>query len=217
MEYSHSKEGLWDSYHKSNNHYYLTGSSLMSILNLHKINIPVGLTIMEIGVGSGKCTKELHEMGNKIIGIDICNSALNKVKKFATVFLTKEMVKIKRNSVDIAICNLVFQHCDNDMAKFILKNSFNSIKIGGFLSCQFANIYNNSEWESYRKSSQITDKKGHPIKELLSNGIIFFRTPEEFTSLIEQSIGKDNCDIFKRRVKINHPFIDWHIFKIYKN
>jgi 2-polyprenyl-3-methyl-5-hydroxy-6-metoxy-1,4-benzoquinol methylase len=113
---------FWEEKHKNNDVYWISGTNCAHyILDLHKIprNIS-GLQILDIGIGNGNLSRFLYNNGNIINCCDISKNALDNVKHFAKTYLTNELEKIE--PVDIAICNLVFQHCNDNEVQRILND-----------------------------------------------------------------------------------------------
>jgi len=127
---------FWDNQHKKNDSYWLTGSTVEYILNLHRLKNVTNMKVLDLGIGLGYFTRSLYLMKNEVFACDISKDALNRVNDFAKTYLTNELKNIE--PVDLAICNLVFQHCnDTEITRII--NEVN-LKECGIFSFQFAFI-----------------------------------------------------------------------------
>jgi len=201
-----NKKDLWENIQKKNEILWLTRSKTKSVLRYHNITIEKNKekqkTIMEIGIGFGNTIKKLSKYYN-VIAVDISQIALNRVNKIAKTYLTEDLSLIKHNSVDWVLCHLVFQHCDDAMVKYLLKNVLNILKVDGFFSFQFADLPNKNVFfdENY--------------KYALENGIMHFRSLEKMKQIINDCGGKI--------ISISHPIIwpnsyniTWYIIKCNK-
>ncbi len=177
------KKELWEEIHKKNQLLWLTRSKSKSVLKYHDIVIDkkkknqLKKTIMEIGIGFGNSVNKLSKYYN-IVAVDISSIALNRVRLIADTYLTQDLPKIKNNSIDWGFSHLVFQHCDDEMVKFILRNVFEKIKTEGFFSFQFSELPN---------ENVIFDDN---YKFALNNDIMHFRSLEKMKQIINNCDGK---------------------------
>lgn len=170
-------KNFWEEKHQENDSWWLTGTPFFSLLNFHNILIEdiKDKKILEIGVGLGTCTKELSKFSKELYCCDISKEALDRVKDLSTdQFLTENLKTIP--PTDIAICHLVFQHCDDIEVERIL----NDVKLSndGIFSFQFAALKDN-----------ITTKS---MQTLIDQGCLFFRNLETIQDIVDRS----NKEIF---------------------
>lgn len=178
------KEIFWNNAHSNELNYWINSSNSNDILNYHNFNQNISdKLILDLGIGLGYLTEYLSK-NNKVISVDISDVALEKVKEFAyKTYNTSELSKIE--PVDLAICNLVFQHCDDEEVERIIREI--QLKDDGIFSFQFAFLRENEEPNDF-------------VKELIKNKTHYFRSFEK----IKEFVNK--CG--KKIVSISEP-IHW--------
>lgn len=190
-------DSFWEKNHIDNNGWWISSSiTAIDILNCHDIDINISnLKILDIGVGAGNLTKYLSK-NNTMISCDISNTALNNIKDYAKIYNTLELKNIE--PVDLAICNLVFQHCnDTEITRII--NEIN-LSDNGIFSFQFAFLRENEIPTNF-------------VKENIKNGTHYFRS----LSTIIDIINNSNKNIAKISEPINfygEENFSWYIIKI---
>lgn len=190
-------ESFWEINHKNNNDWWISSDITgINILNYHDIDINISnLKILDIGVGAGNLTIYLSK-NNTMISCDISNSALNNIKDYAKTYHTSELKNIE--PVDLAICNLVFQHCnDNEITRII--NDVNLTDTGIF-SFQFAFLRENEEPTNY-------------VKKNIENSTHFFRSLPTMIDIINKS-NKCLVNISKPIHFYGNENFSWYIIKI---
>jgi len=187
---------FWESQHGKKNPYWLTGSSFDLYCKHHQTDRPRNKTVLEVGVGQGHATREMART-NYIYAVDISQTALDALPQIGKRLLTPDMVKIPSDSVDFAICHLVFQHCEDDAVEFILKQSIRALKPSGrfYLQSGIAGALTT-------KHQDMTDK-----------GQLVWRSKEKLDKMIADVGGK----IVSNRVVKMTQDIDWQLLKITKN
>lgn len=179
------KEIFWNNAHSNQLEYYINSSNSNDILNYHNLNKNISdKLILDIGIGLGYLTEYLSK-NNKVISVDISDVALKKVKDFAyKTYNTSELSKIE--PVNLAICNLVFQHCDDEEIERIIREI--QLKDDGIFSFQFAFLRENEEPNDF-------------VKELIKNKTHYFRSLEKIKEFVEK------CG--KKIVSISEP-MHWY-------
>lgn len=179
------KEIFWNNAHSKKLYYWINSSNSNDILNYHNFNQNISdKLILDLGIGLGYLTEYLSK-NNKVISVDISDVALEKVKEFAyKTYNSSELSKIE--PVDLAICNLVFQHCDDEEIERIIREI--QLKDDGIFSFQFAFLRENEEPNDF-------------VKELIKNKTHYFRSLEK----IKEFVNK--CG--KKIVSISEP-IHWN-------
>lgn len=191
------KEDFWDLNHQNKDLYWLTGTELREIESRHEIdfNFLKGKDFLEIGTGVGGLSYAIPDGINHFC-CDISEHALNKVSNNVKLkFLSSEIKKIP--PVDVAVCHLVFQHCDNKEVFRIIEET--NLKNSGFMSIQFAFL---------------VDPSGVNILNEIEQNNLFFRSLEKFQSIVD----KTNKQIITTSPPIYFSgrlgFVGWHIARL---
>jgi len=199
---------FWNEQHKKNNIRWLTGSPTEEIFRYHKIesivNENTNLNVLDIGVGLGNMAKELCKKHN-VISVDISQDALEKVKNISKIYLTKDMVKIDSESIDLAICHLVFQHCDFNMVSFIIDQTIRCLKDTGIFTFQFADI------PSTKRLRSSVDY-GLSLNSSIKRGTHHFMSIEKIKNIISKYNG-DIIDISEPLCWAHADNIIWYFVK----
>lgn len=169
----------WDQKHEAQAIENLTNSSFDSTFKCLRINdkFKKGDVILEIGVGTGKCTKEMVDRGLKVAACDISSVALDNVKNFVTeVFSTPEEYPTEK--YDLVVLFNVAQHMANETLKKQIEHILRSLKVNGFCAMQLI------DGEADDRNVSVIDS---PIYCVMG-GVI--RKPKYVTDLIESARGK---------------------------
>lgn len=192
---------FWQEQHKTKNEYWLSGTNNAEyILDLHKIDRNINNNkILDIGVGMGHLSRYLHSKKNTMFCSDISQIALDNLNDIASTYLTSDLSRIE--PVDIAICNLVFQHCDDNEIQRILKDV--QLKDSGFFTFQFAFLREGEE-------------PNHKVKHLISIGTHHFRSLDKIKEMVKIAN--------KKIIEISEPIhyygdenFSWYIVKVGNN
>jgi 2-polyprenyl-3-methyl-5-hydroxy-6-metoxy-1,4-benzoquinol methylase len=192
---------FWEEKHKYNDVYWISGTNdAHYILDLHKISRNISeLTILDIGIGAGHLSRYLHNNKNNIICCDISKNALENVKSFAKTYLTNELNMAE--PVDLAICNLVFQHCNDNEVQRILNDV--NLKDTGYFTFQFAFLRDNEELKP-------------KVKKLINMGTHHFRSLDKIKEMVKNAN--------KKIIKVLEPIhyygeenFSWYIVKVANN
>lgn len=168
---------FWQDQHYKNTP-WLTGTTLDMLLQQY------GLTsddfrdrrCLEIGVGRGTVTRPLSDLAETLYCCDISKHALNKVQSLATgTWLAQDIAQIP--PVDVALCHLVFVHCDDRECQRILESV--NLTDQGRIYCQFSCFK-----DPQIGASDTSDK----IKDLLDIGVKhFFRSTDKIEAMIRSA------------------------------
>ena len=190
-------KNFWELNHQNNDHYWLTGTQREEIERRHNINFNFlkGKDFLEIGVGEGALSNSVPAEINYFC-CDISENALNKLPSNVKLkFLTSEIKKCP--PVDVALCHLVFQHCDDKEIHRIIEET--NLKNSGFMSIQFAFL---------------VDPTGVDRLNEVEQNNLFFRSLEKFESIVEQT----NKQIVTTLPPVNFSgkwgFVGWHIVRL---
>jgi len=186
---------FWEEHHKKSSPYWLTGSSLNLYCKHHRIDKPRGKIVLEVGIGQGYATRELAK-DNLVHAVDISQAALDSLPNHIQKHLTCNMIKIPQ-FIDLAICHLVLQHCEDDAVEFILKQTIRTLKPSGIFVLQ----------------SGIAGKLSSKHQEMTNKGQLVWRSKEKLDKMIVAAGGK----IVSDRVAKMTQDIDWQLSKIAKN
>jgi ubiquinone/menaquinone biosynthesis C-methylase UbiE len=187
---------FWDNKHMKQDAYWLTGSPLKQLCDIHRIDPPSGQVVLEVGVGKGHATREMAK-SNDIYVVDISQKALDNLGRVGQKYLTKDMPQIPDNSIDFAICHLVFQHCEDDAAQFILDETIRVLKPDGLFVLQ---------------SGDSPKPEGANIERTRSRKLIW-RTPDQLKRMITDAGGQ----VSNERLWQVTSDIYWQLLKISKN
>ena len=200
---SSDNKAFWERIHRENTRYWLTDSDPDSVYKLHNLTKEILVpekNILEIGVGTGRSIMHLKELHN-VFAVDIAETALDRVKTYATTIQVFDRDKWPVNKVDIAFCHLVFQHCNDSVFKFIIGRVLESLVPDGFFSFQSADADGNKLDNHYRK--------------LVNDNLMFFRQKNEIIDKIEE-LGGRVISISDDILHPNECDIVWNIFRIAK-
>ena len=128
----------WESQHRKNNLRYLTGSDgpeVWGILHI-KDRVRPGAVVLNIGVGTGRCTSDLKNAGCDVSVLDVSPTALARVSDFARTYRTPGALPV--DMFDTVICHLVAQHTDDDRLGEMIKHAVRSLRPGGVIAMQYA-------------------------------------------------------------------------------
>jgi len=178
----------WDDIHNSNSGEWLGGSPPTDVLAIHGIGI-LPQYVMDIGIGNGDMSRFLLSQQCVVTSVDVSSYALNKSP--APGVLTKDLSTCP--PVDLAICHLVLQHCEDEDVIQIVRD----VPLGpnAVLSLQFASI------------------PGEPepcLIEHIAKRRLIFRSPEQYEELFTMA-GRNDFRTYSSRT---YGSIQWHIAKV---
>jgi predicted TPR repeat methyltransferase len=195
---------FWEGIHKDNNLYWLTNSDPDYVYKLHDLTKNISEPhqhILEIGVGTGRSVARLAGLQHHVYAVDISEDGLEKVKSYATTIQVHNERKWPKNKIDIALCHLVFQHCDDRDFSWIMKNVLESLTSEGFFTFQSADV----------EESNLNVQ----LKKYVEEGHLFFRSREQIIRAVCQFGG----EVVNISDDILHPKecnIIWNIYRIGK-
>lgn len=168
---------FWQDQHASDTS-WLTGTTFGMILDQYNLE-PVHFKnkrCLEIGVGKGIVTRSLSQLADVVYGCDISEKALSKIQSVTGgTWSTQDIDKIP--PVDIALCHLVFVHCDDNECERILRSI--NLADQGRVFCQFS---------CYKDPEIGANGASQKIKDLLDVGVKhFFRSADEIEAIIQSA------------------------------
>lgn len=193
------KQSFWNSQHDNNNPYWLTGSDPKTVLSQHNVldAFKNAKTFLDIGVGMGNMSKYCKSQNKFVIACDISDIALNKLSNIVDKRVyTNEIKTIE--PIDLAVCHLVFQHCDDETIKNIINDT--PLKDGAILSFQFASPIDNN-------------KLNGNVCDLINLGTHYIRSKQD----IENIVSNTNKKIigYAKHIDFKSPEnLRWHFCKV---
>jgi SAM-dependent methyltransferase len=138
-------EQFWEDTHQKDDILYLSGHSGITVLRGLFVTdyvdqlVPQESHILEIGVGLGICTKDLHALGFKISCLDISDKALERVKAFvAAKYKPDILFRLPLWEFDLVISYCVTQHMNNNELIKQLQYVIPSLKATGIFAMQYS-------------------------------------------------------------------------------
>jgi SAM-dependent methyltransferase len=158
------KRDFWNEKHRISSTYWLTKTVPDHVFIWHRLSLPTGKRVMDIGIGNGALVQRLRKAGNDVVACDISPVALQRVAQIAQTVDVDDLRTIA--PVDLAICHLVFQHCTALEMCQIIRDV--RLTPGGLFSFQFAYLASKPS-----PSIQIHMDEGHlvfrPLESVLAD------------------------------------------------
>jgi len=146
--------------------------------------------MLEIGVGLGRATKEIHDLGVVVDTLDICNEALDRVVDFTRArYLHRDIENLSVDEYDLAVSLLVTQHMSDRDILWQFPRVFRSLNQKGRFVVQWAGSRIDGENDNH---GTVLGEYG-PVDGITPVGMIsgrMVRSESHATSLIERSGGK---------------------------
>lgn len=154
------------------------------------------LTVLNIGVGLGLCTRDLAALGCDVHAFDISPLALQRVTDVATTWLASDAARLPASTFDLALSHLVAQHMTNADLAAQLKAVIRTLKPSGLLAMQYSSL----------------DSAGTPPNEQLNStksGSVF-RDPSAVGDMVKDAGGEV---VLAKQIQ-RHDNILWHIVHV---
>lgn len=168
----------WNRVHQRKERLWLTGSDPAHVWRFLGVTdrLQPGQTVLDIGVGEGQMSRALHARGLRVSALDIAPAALARVRDITErQFLPAQLNTLPPGYFDWALSHLVAQHMDDDALRAQIAAVLRSLKPGGTLAIQFADV---PGADRSRRNSPAEQKMGNEI-----------RTPAEMRHLVAQANG----------------------------
>jgi SAM-dependent methyltransferase len=175
-----STKDWWESCHRKNHRYWLSGTRPQGIWESLKIDnfILPGTIVLNIGVGLGYDTIKLAKRKCIVHALDISETALARVQSVVSkTWLASQIQDLTPNTFDIAISHLVAQHMSNKDLLEQITYVVRSLKSNGIFAIQIAFPLNGKIGEFNESEASIK-----------SGGVI--RTMYIFEKMISKAGGK---------------------------
>jgi trans-aconitate methyltransferase len=129
---------FWDRIHTEGNRRYLTGTSGGEVLSDLRVSLERNSRVLNIGVGTGDCTREFLETTPHVDILDISSVALSKVPNARLRFLESELDFLPKSEYDFVLSHLVTQHTTDIYLRRQLNYVIPSLKSSGLFAMQVA-------------------------------------------------------------------------------
>lgn len=191
-------QDFWDKHHRTSNITWLSGNNLKSYLKFFQIteNDIRGKTVLEIGVGLGRASRELAALAQRLLCADISEVALQRLEdQVEDRYSSKDLAQAPQ--ADLVLCHLVSVHCNDQEVQRMLNDI--QLSAQGEIMMQFSGPADDGE---------ITEK-AHDM--FVKNGSHYFRTQQAIKDLVESTNKKITRMLPPHRVShcgwFDH---DWH-------
>lgn len=167
-----------------------------------------GLTILDLGIGTGQSIEELVNKNNIIYGIDISSKMLDVVqRKYPTVKkikydITKGLdgLKFKNKYFDMVISIGILEFIED--IEIIIKDSFKLTKQGGHLVFTYEVLMPENKWQKLKMQRNSDGYIENPPKNMNFN--LYRRSKEEIEEMIMQS-GFKTLRHYRHKVYLKGP------------
>jgi len=137
---------FWEEKHLESSKSYLSGHPAEAIIKglyiesiIEDLRNRPAADVLEIGVGMGICTKDLHGMGFNISCVDISEEALRRIQHLAVrTYLDIGIWGLPPGSFDLAISYCVTQHINDASLGEQLKHVIRSLRPSGIFAMQYS-------------------------------------------------------------------------------
>jgi hypothetical protein len=198
MAGNNDKEAFWNNKHSKNDKYWLSGSPPNRVINQHNVEpeFEACTSFLDIGVGMGSMIRYVKSKQKKVYACDISQVALDRIGGIA------DGVSIDLTTlppVDLAVCHLVLQHCDDETFTKII----NGVRLnpGGVLTFQFACL-------------RPEERPNRRVKELIDSGTHYLRGLDEVKRIIESSTNKKLHFVSKPIEHRSGENLRWYFCKV---
>jgi 2-polyprenyl-3-methyl-5-hydroxy-6-metoxy-1,4-benzoquinol methylase len=130
----------WDRAHGSNHLYWLSdtpGPEVWARLGVEDLLVH-GARVLNVGVGMGRCTRELADRGCLVSVLDISPAAVERVADVAAGYLATELDGLPVDAFDVALSHLVAQHMSDQDLESQIRAVVRSLSTGGVAAIQYA-------------------------------------------------------------------------------
>jgi len=189
-------KNFWEENHESANIRFLSDYSLSDVWKFLDISdkISPNISVLNVGIGTGRETKELHSIGATVYALDISKKAVDNCTDYISCGFTNSN-DLPTNKFDIAVSHLVCQHTtDFDLISQI-KDVVKSLKKDGIFVIQYASPIDNEvyvETLQAQKLGTVRRTKEHMERVIgISGGKIIKHVPTRYFNDVE--VTDKNC------------------------
>ena len=158
-----SVKSFWENVHSNAIGRYLTGTPGAEIWDVCHITdlVHPGINVLNIGVGLGNCTSDLHFAGANVYVLDICQEAIDKVKPIIVDgWISENILSLPCDFFDLSISYLVAQHISDYVLNEQLRYVIRSLKKDGVFAMQFLSLMTN------QPQGKNKDQEGSNVRSL---------------------------------------------------
>ena len=199
-----SIKDLWEGFHKEQGVLHLSDNNLGVILTYLDVveKYMDAETILEIGVGTTRCTKTMVNSGKEVHCVDISDLALDKARLLTeNVYKNTEMDELPSNYFDLAMSLCVIQHINELEFRIHLRETLRALKPDGIFSFQFAFDYDNDRNDKIPQDTA-TMVAGRCCKSV---------------DRVGELVLEYNGEILWVSNAVKHSILGWHSMKIRRN
>jgi SAM-dependent methyltransferase len=167
---------FWREKHEAGDKRYLSGYSGKNTWRYLELkgHVQAASCVLNVGVGTGRCTRDLAELGKEVHALDITQGALDGVAGAIECGYLKP-ADLPDSRFDLVISHLVAQHMNDVDLMDQVKHVLRSLVPGGCFAIQFA-----SPVDPVPYSETLSQQRAGTVR----------RTPEHMLRLIETMGGK---------------------------
>ena len=183
----------WEKCHEEEDIKYISGTpsgsiwAELQIVHLIKGRGVSSKKVLNIGVGTGVCTRALYRAGHTVDVLDISEKAIEKGKATTNkAYRPDTLHTIDKNNYDLVISHLVMQHMSDEDVNHQLKHVIPSLKKNeqSLFAFQFASYCDHGK-------DSLTGDAGAPrqtIRDQQRGGVC--RSPEYMRNMVYNNKGK---------------------------
>jgi SAM-dependent methyltransferase len=133
-------EDWWERAHKRDHTFWLSGTVGQEVWERLSVRdrLKPGVKVLNIGVGLGQCTRQLHAEGVDVEVLDISQAALDRVADIARGWSAERLHELPKGEFDLALSHLVAQHMMDADLEAQFEAVIAALKPDGVFAVQFA-------------------------------------------------------------------------------
>lgn len=153
-----SMQEWWESAHRRDHEYWLSGTPGREIWERLGVRdrLNTGISVLNIGIGLGRCTRDLVDLGCAVSVLDVTPVALERVADVAKGWTNAAELPVSH--FDLALSHLVAQHMPDfdfqDQIRYVLR----ALRPDGLFAFQYATGVDGQcspQFRNYAKSGAI--------------------------------------------------------------
>ncbi len=137
----------WNWAHEHDEPYWLSGTSGPEVWKRLGVEnrLTLGASVLNIGVGLGRCTRQLAARGCEVSVLDISDVALERVADVAPGYLASDLEALPSSSFDVALSHLVAQHMNDADLEAQIRHVVRALVPDGLFAIQYLRNVNDIE------------------------------------------------------------------------